>query len=219
MGIVFLTLFGLFSLLHLISSWKNDRISRAKTKPFLISSLALAYLFSAEDPSMLLLAALVTSWLGDVLLIPRGNRWVILGGISFLGSHFLLMGLFLHHIHFAAVPWFHLLPVVAIYALLSVISIRGIWDNTPKLMLLAFGLYLLTNSGMNLLALMQLLTSRHPGAAVSYAGAVLFFLSDCILLLVRYHRNPDLVPKKHFPVMLCYLSGEFLITLGIFMMA
>lgn len=219
MGIVFLTLFGLFSLLHLISSWKNDRTSRAKTKPFLISSLALAYLFSADAPSALLLAALVTSWLGDVLLIPRGNRWVILGGISFLGSHFLLMGLFLHHIHFAAVPWFHLLPVVAIYVLLSVISIRSIWDNTPKLMLIAFGLYLLTNSCMNLLALMQLLTSRHPGAAVSYAGAVLFFLSDCILLLVRYHRNPDLVPKKHFPVMLCYLSGEFLITLGIFMMA
>lgn len=218
MGILFLTLFGLFSLLHLISSWKNDRIRRAKTKPFLISSLALAYLISAEAPSALLLAALVTSWLGDVLLIPRGNRWVILGGISFLGSHFLLMVLFLHHIHFSALPWFLLLPVAAVYALLSVISIRSIWDNTPKLMLLAFSLYLLTNSCMNLLALMQLLTSSHPGAAVAYAGAVLFFLSDCILLLVRYHRNPDLVPKKHFPVMLCYLSGEFLITLGIFMM-
>ncbi len=219
MGIVFLTLFGLFSLLHLTSSWKNDRTGRAKTKPFLISSLALAYLFSAENPSALLLAALLTSWLGDVLLIPRGNRWVILGGISFLGSHFLLMGLYLPHIRFAAVPWFWLLPVAAVYTLLSVRSIRSIWDNTPKLMLIAFCLYLLTNSGMNLLALMQLLTSRHPGAAVSYAGAVLFFLSDCILLLVRYHRNPDLVPKKHFPVMLCYLSGEFLITLGMCMMA
>ncbi len=219
MGIVFLTLFGLLSLLHLISSWKNDRTGRAKTKPFLISSLALAYLFSVEDPSTLLLAALITSWLGDVLLIPRGNRWVILGGISFLVSHFLLMGLYLPHIRFATVPWLWLLPVAAVYALLSVRSIQLIWDNTPKLMLLAFCLYLLTNSGMNLLALMQLLTSRHPGAAVSYAGAVLFFLSDCILLLVRYHRDPNLVPKKHFPVMLCYLSGEFLITLGMCMMA
>ena len=219
MGIAFLILFILFSLLHLISSWKNDRVSRARTKLFLISSLALAYLFSAEDPSALLLAALFTSWLGDVLLIPRGNCWMILGGISFLGSHCLLMGLFLHNIHFAAAPWFRLLPVAAVYALLSVISIRSIWDNTPKLMLYAFGLYLLTNSGMNLLALLQLLTSPHPGAAISYAGAVLFFLSDCILLPVRYHRNPDLVPKKHFPVMLCYLSGEFLITLGMFMMA
>ena len=72
---------------------------------------------------------------------------------------------------------------------------------------------------MNLLALMQLMTTRHPGAVVAYAGAVLFFLSDCILFLVRYHRNPDFVPKHHFPVMLCYLSGEFLITLGIRMLA
>ncbi len=219
MDILFLAFFGLLSLLHLISSWKNDRAGRAKTKPFLISSLALSYLFSTEDPSGLLLAALLTSWLGDVLLIPRGNRWVILGGASFLVSHFLLMGLYLPHIRFAAVPWLQLLPVAVVYTLLSAKSIRSVQDNTPKPMLIAFGLYLLTNSVMNLLALMQLLTSRHPGAAVSYAGALLFFLSDCILLLVRYHRNPDLIPKHHFPVMLCYLSGEFLITLGMCMMA
>jgi len=131
MGIVFLTLFGLFSLFHLISSWKNDRIRRAKTKPFLISSLALAYLLSAEEPSALLLAALVTSWLGDVLLIPRGNRWMILGGISFLVSHFLLMGLYLPHIRFAAVFWLRLLPVAAVYGLLSVKTIRAVGDNTP----------------------------------------------------------------------------------------
>lgn len=219
MDILFLVLFVLFSLLHLISSWKNDRIGRAKTKPFLISCLALSYLFSANDPSGLLLAALLTSWLGDVLLIPKGNQWVILGGASFLVSHFMLMGLYLPHIRFSAVSWFQLLPIAAVYALLSVKSIRAVQDNTPKLLLIAFGLYLLSNSVMNLLALMQLHTLRNIGAAISYAGAVLFFLSDCILLLVRYHRNPNLVPKKHFPVMLCYLSGEFLITLGMWMLA
>lgn len=219
MVILFLVLFVLFSLLHLISSWKNNRFGRAKTKPFLISCLALSYLFSAKDPSGLLLAALLTSWLGDILLIPKGNHWVMLGGTSFLVSHFLLMGLYLPHIRFSAVSWFLLLPIATVYALLSVKSIRAVQDNTPKLLLMAFGLYLLTNSVMNLLALMQLQTLRNIGSAVSYAGAVLFFLSDCILLLVRYHRNPDLIPKKHFPVMLCYLSGEFLITLGMWMLA
>ena len=219
MVILFLVLFVLFSLLHLISSWKNDRFGRAKTKPFLISCLALSYLFSAKDPSGLLLSALLTSWLGDILLIPKGNHWVMLGGTSFLVSHFLLMGLYLPHIRFSAVSWFLLLPIATVYALLSVKSTRAVQNNTPKLLLMAFGLYLLTNSVMNLLALMQLQTLRNIGAAVSYAGAVLFFLSDCILLLVRYHRNPDLIPKKHFPVMLCYLSGEFLITLGMWMLA
>jgi len=218
MDILFLAFFGLFTLLHLFSSWKDDRAGRAKTKPFLISCLALSYFFSVKEPSGLLLAALFTSWLGDVLLIPRGNRWVIMGGISFLISHLLLMVLYLPRIDFAEVPWFWLLPVAAVYTLLSVKSVRAVRDNTPKPMLIAFWLYLLTNSAMNLLALMQLLTTRHAGAAVAYAGAVLFFLSDCILFLVRYHRNPDLVPKRHFPVMLCYLSGEFLITLGMWMM-
>lgn len=219
MDMLFLIVFAFFSLLHLISSWKNDRAGRAKTKPLLISCLALSYLFSTEDPSGLLLAALLTSWLGDVLLIPRGNRWVILGGASFLVSHFLLMELYLPHIRFEAVLWLQLLPAAAVYTLLSAKSIRAVQDNTPKPMLIAFCLYLLINIAMNLLALMQLLTMRNIGSAVAYSGAVLFFLSDCILLLVRYHRNPNLVPKKHFPVMLCYLSGEFLITLGIWMMA
>ncbi len=219
MDVLLLILFILFSLLHLISSWKNDRAGRAKTKPFLISSLLLYYLLSSQTRSGLLAAALFTSWLGDVLLIPKGNRWVILGGVCFLVSHFLLMGLYLPHIRFDTVPWLPLLSAAAVYMLLSVKSIRAVQDNTPKPMLMAFGLYLLTNSAMNLLALMQLLTDGRLGAVIAYAGAVLFFLSDCILLLVRYHRNPDLVPKHHFPVMLCYLSGEFLITLGIRMLS
>ncbi len=218
MDVLFLALFFLFSLLHLISSWKNDRAGRAKTKPFLISCLLLYYLFSTENRSGLLLGALFTSWLGDVLLIPRGNRWVILGGVSFLVSHILLMSLYFPHIRFAAVPWLWMLPAATVYGLLSAKSLLAVRDNTPKPMLLAFGLYLLANSAMNLLALMQMLTVPCAGAAVAYTGAVLFFLSDCILLLVRYHRNPDLVPKHHFPVMLCYLSGEFLITLGIRML-
>jgi uncharacterized membrane protein YhhN len=60
-------------------------------------------------------------------------------------------------------------------------------------------------------------TLQTPGSLVAYAGAVLFFASDCTLFLVRYFRNPDVIFKKHFTVMLTYLAGEFLITLGILM--
>ena len=41
-----------------------------------------------------------------------------------------------------------------------------------------------------------------------------FFTSDCTLYLVRYHKNKDLIFKKHFTVMLTYLLGEALITVG-----
>ena len=66
-------------------------------------------------------------------------------------------------------------------------------------------------------ALMRLLSVGSQGSLVSYIGAVLFFASDCTLFLVRYFRNPDVIFKRHFTVMLTYLAGELLIVLGLLM--
>lgn len=215
----FLALFFISSILHLWESWNDNALGRARTKSFPILMLALAYIFFPGTPSPILLTALITSWLGDVLLIPKGNKWFIIGGSSFLVSHFLFMAVYLPHIHFSRIPWLILLPAAALYASVSIAVIRAIRDNTPRIMAVSMWLYLLTNSSMNLFALMQLLTDRQPGEIAAFAGALLFFFSDCILFLVRFHRNPALVPRRHFPVMLCYLSGEFLITLGMGMLA
>ena len=78
--------------------------------------------------------------------------------------------------------------------------------------------YLLCNSTMNVFSLMQLITLKSSGALTSFIGALLFYFSDCVLFLVRYHKNKDLVLKKHFTVMLAYLLGELMITVGILMM-
>ena len=53
---------------------------------------------------------------------------------------------------------------------------------------------------------------------MAYAGAVLFFVSDCALFLVRYHKNKNLVYRRHFTVMLTYVLGELLITQGMLML-
>ena len=74
--------------------------------------------------------------------------------------------------------------------------------------------YLLCNTAMNVFACMQMITLGKAGAAVSFLGAVLFFISDCTLFLVRYYKKPEIVFRKHFTVMLTYLVGEFLITQG-----
>jgi hypothetical protein len=71
---------------------------------------------------------------------------------------------------------------------------------------------------MNIFALMQLFSLRNSGALTAYIGAVLFFISDCTLFLVRYYKNPDIIYKKHFTVMLTYLLGEYLIVAGILML-
>lgn len=214
---VFFILFLACSAVHLYHSWKDDARRRAYTKPLLLILLFLFYAFSADKLSPVLSAALLTSWLGDVLLIPKGTKWFVSGGISFLISHILFIFVYLPDVQWGSVLWWALVPAAVVYYGVSVFVTLSLRGNMPKAMLVPMILYLLANSTMNLFAMARLMTMKTPGAAVAYAGAVFFFLSDCSLYLVRYHKNKDLVFKKHFTVMLTYLLGECLITVGLLM--
>ena len=215
MSYLFIALYILCSAVHLYHSWKDIPKKRAMTKPWLLLLLMLCYITSTRDISWVLVAALLTSWLGDVLLIPKGHRWFMTGGISFLVSHFLFIALYVPSVAFGEISWALIVPVALVYFGISILVIRTVKPTTPKLMVIPMWLYLIANSAMNLFALMRLLTLRSTGSLVAFTGAVLFFVSDCILFLVRYYPAKQLVYKKHFSVMLAYLAGEALITLGI----
>ena len=217
MRYVFLTLYILCSGIHLYHSWKDLSKKRSMTKPWLLLLLTAWYLVSAEDISWILAAALLTSWLGDVLLIPKGHGWFTAGGISFLISHFLFIAVYAPSAAFGEVPWALVGPVALVYYGISIMIIRAVKPTTPKAMVAPMCFYLIANSTMNLFALMRLLTLKTPGSLVAWVGAVLCFVSDCTLFLVRYYPRKQLIFKKHFTVMLTYLAGEALITLGILM--
>lgn len=218
MNIVFLILFFLFSVIHLYHSWKDDSKHRAYTKPFLLIFLLLYYLTSSQNLTIPLIIALFTSWLGDVLLIPKGHKWFAMGGISFMLCHFFFILVYINRIELSRVSWLVVIPVAILYFGIALKIIFSIRDNTPKIMVFPMYFYLIANSTMNVFALMQLFSVRSAGAATAFIGAVLFYISDCTLFLVRYHKNKDLIFKKHFTVMLTYLAGEFLITLGVLML-
>ncbi len=78
---VFLALLAVSSVVHLIGSWIENNKMRMVTKPMLLIFILLYYLAAAprESRSILLILALATSWLGDVLLMPPGNKWFIMG--------------------------------------------------------------------------------------------------------------------------------------------
>ncbi|MCR5040769.1 MAG: lysoplasmalogenase [Clostridia bacterium] len=216
---VFIALFAAFSAVHLYHSWKDDAPKRAKTKPFLLIFLLLFYLAASLSArtavSWVLAGALLMSWLGDVLLIPKGNKWFVFGGIAFLASHILFVLAYVPSVDFRAVIWYIWAPALVVYYGISVAVTLSLRKTTPKPMLVPMVLYLFANSTMNLFALARLMTLKTPGSAIAYAGAILFFISDCTLYLVRYHKNRELIFKKHFTVMLTYLLGEALITVGI----
>lgn len=218
MKFVFLALLLVTTVIHLYHSWTNEKSKRKYSKPFLLILILLYYIFSTDKYSAYLIAALATSWLGDVLLIPSGNKWFFTGGISFFVAHILFINVYSENVDFAKVNWFVIIPVAIVYCLVAAFIIKAVKDSTPKMMLAPLYLYLIANSIMNIFALMQLFTNPCAGSVIAYVGAVSFFASDCSLFLVRYHKNKDLVFKKHFTVMLTYILGEFLITQGILML-
>jgi uncharacterized membrane protein YhhN len=217
MSYLFIALYILCSAVHLYHSWKDIPKKRAMTKPWLLLLLTGWYVVSTRDLSWVLVAALLTSWLGDVLLIPKGHGWFTAGGISFLLSHFLFIAVYAPSVTFGSIPWLLVVPVALVYFGISIMIIRAVKPTTPKAMVAPMCLYLIANSTMNIFALMRCLTLRTPGGLVAVLGAVLFFVSDCTLFLVRYYPKKQLIFKKHFTVMLTYLAGEALITLGILM--
>lgn len=217
---VFLGLLAVATVIHLIDSWHDDSKKRRRTKPFLLIFILLYYVFSADEISWALICALVTSWIGDVLLMGKGNKWFVFGGISFMLSHFSFIvvyavNVFTHSLD--GVLWWVVVLAAAIYLTVALIIVRALKPTTPKSMLVPMYVYLICNSAMNVFSLIQLMSFRTAGAAVAYVGAVLFFISDCTLYLVRYYKDENIVFRRHFTVMLTYVLGELLIAQGVLM--
>lgn len=211
--IICLVLLAIASVLHLFSK----KLDRKITKPFLLLLILGYYLTSVEKPSVILIAALLTSWLGDVLLMPRGDGWFTAGGISFMISHFLFIAVYTNKIDYSAVKWAIVIPMALVYITVAAVIIKLVKPTTPKIMVAPMYIYLLANSSMNIFALMQLMSNLNIAGITAYAGAVLFFISDCTLFMVRYYKNGYF--KSHFWVMLTYILGELMITQGVIMLA
>ncbi len=226
--------------IHLCDCFRDDP-RRNKTKPFLLLLILAWYLLAEKgEINRFLVLALIASWIGDVLLILPGNKWFMIGGTSFLLSHFFFILTYLENIrdyliqHLTFIPGtagmvqvietegvrgindgLVLLVAAVLYGGITFLVMRAVAPHTPGSMVLPMGLYLVTNSLMNLGALIQWLISGSIYAVVAWIGALLFFVSDCLLFLVRYHEKKDLIPRRHFLVMLAYIAGELLITIGI----
>ena len=217
MTYVFLGLLCAFSAVHLYHSWVNDNKKRPFTKWALLLCILGYYLTKTDAYTPLLIAALLTSWLGDVLLIGKGNGWFVSGGISFLAAHVCFVLLYAGQVTFSAVNWAIVIPAAVVYLAVTAVILWMMRKKAPKPMIVPLFLYLLANATMNIFALMQLLCNPCAGSAVAFCGAALFYVSDSALYLNKYYEK-KIVFKAHFTIMLTYILGEFLITQGMLML-
>lgn len=208
-----LALFVLATVVHLNASLKQNKALRNKTKPFILIGLTGFYL-SAADPAILsVVLALFFSWLGDMLLIPKGTKWFVAGGIAFMVSHAFFILSYVQETDFAALPKLLIFLFPAAFAAASLIIFRYLRPHLPKALFYPMLLYLLINGAMNCFAWFRAATAGRAAGIVTAIGALLFFVSDSSLFFVRFNKESRL--KTHFLVMLTYSLGEFLIILGL----
>jgi uncharacterized membrane protein YhhN len=208
-----LILFFIVTGIHLYASLKKDKPLRNRTKPFILLSLLAFYCFSADKIVLTVVLALIFSWIGDVLLIPKGNKWFTAGGISFMISHFFFMMTYAALTDFSVINRAVMIILPAVFFISAAITFKYLRPHLPKALFWPMLLYLLINGGMNCFAWFRSLSTPGYAGIVTAIGALLFYISDTSLFFVRFNKESRL--KTHFLVMLTYSIGEFLIVLGL----
>lgn len=206
-------LFVVSTAIHLYASLKSDKKLRDLSKPFILLSLLGFYCFSVEKISLTVVLALVFSWLGDVLLMPKGVKWFTVGGISFMVSHFFFILSYLKSIDFTKISILQIICLAGFFFAVVTFLFSRLRPYLPKPLFYPMYLYLLINGAMNCFALFRYLSDPSLAGIVTAIGAALFFISDCTLFFVRFKKDGKL--RTHFLVMFTYAIGEFLIVLGL----
>ena len=213
MKYVFLAVFLVSTAVHLYASLRKDTRLRNMTKPFILLSLLGFYVLAARSVSAAVVLALVFSWLGDVLLIPKGIKWFTAGGIAFMISHAFFVAAYTKDVVFSRIPVFLIVLLAVFFAAAVAFIFSKLKPHLPKALFYPMFLYLLINGTMNCFAIFRCVSGPSAATVTTAIGAALFFVSDTALFFVRFKKDSRL--KTHFLVMLTYSIGEFLIVLGL----
>lgn len=213
MNYVFLVVFIISTAIHLYASLKKNTKLRNITKPFILLALLGFYALSAGSVSLFIILALIFSWLGDVLLIPKGNKWFTAGGIAFMVSHAFFIAGYCRDIVFSSIPLALIILLGVFFAVTVAYIFSKLKTHLPKALFYPMFLYLLINGAMNCFAIFRCVSNPTAATITTALGAALFFISDSSLFFVHFNKESRL--KTHFVVMLTYSIGEFLIVLGL----
>lgn len=212
-GWAFLAVFVISTAVHLYASLKKDTKLRNITKPFILLSLLGFYVLEASFVSVFIILALAFSWLGDVLLMPKGTKWFTAGGIAFMISHAFFIAGYCRDIVFTAIPVWLIAALGAFFVITVGYIFSKLKPHLPKVLFYPMFLYLLINGAMNCFAIFRCVSNPTAATITTAIGAALFFISDSSLFFVRFNKESRM--KTHFVVMLTYSIGEFLIVLGL----
>ncbi|WP_427873136.1 lysoplasmalogenase [Flavobacterium sp. MMS24-S5] len=211
----FFKIYAAFSVVYLIILLTGHERFDLFLKPILIPIIGFGAYFYRNFPTQnILLAALVLSWLGDVILLftDLGEIYFILGLLCFLSAHIIYCILFNKQKRIRKKqnkPIFIFGSILIAVYLIGMVSVL-----MPHLgdLEIPVSIYASIISIMLLFAFNGFLVWEKPGNQLVFLGAIFFIISDSILAVNKFYAP---IPKSSFFIMLTYLLAQYLIVVGI----
>ena len=189
------------------------------TKPFLMITLLIFYLSTKAEKtsalSMLIVGALVFSWIGDILLMLQVQfaDLFIFGLAAFLIAHICYVFGF-RKARFDEPGEINLSFVRTRVVFLLLIGGALIYMLYPNLeeLLIPVVLYTLVIIAMGISALLRRGWTHDKSFIMVYSGALLFIMSDALLGINKF-MNP--IVQARLLIMATYIAAQFLIIKGV----
>lgn len=170
------------SVAYVLARWKDKGTAAAIAKAAASSAfVALAFVNGATETTygQLMLAALIFSWLGDMLLLSLTSSFLLAGIASFFASHLVFAIAFANNaLNASAGTITFLLALV-----FGILVLRWLWKYLNGFYRIAVPLYLVAIASMIALAIAASFVSLPPTVAV---GAVAFAISDISVARDRF---------------------------------
>jgi uncharacterized membrane protein YhhN len=199
---ILLTITAVLLLLH--AEWRGSRAGIWTWKPIASTGFvatALAAGASTTTYGTWVLGALVLSWWGDVLLIPRARTAFLLGIASFLFGHVAFAGGFLSR----GVAPLSCVVTAAVLVLPARQVLRWLGPNVPDELRIPVRAYVVVICAMVACAVG---TYARAGGSSLLVGALMFFVSDLAVARERFVDNGFVNKAWGLPL---YYGGQLLL--------
>ncbi|MCS7037230.1 MAG: lysoplasmalogenase [Saprospiraceae bacterium] len=211
--------FAALSFIHVVAEMGKVAALSAWTKPWLMPLLALWFwsVTSAKGRFLRssLLAALVFSTLGDMLLLfshgVHGELFFLLGLLAFLFAQVSYLGGFLAAVG-KSKGFLHQSPLSGAALVVFLVGfLYWLWPSIPEGLQLPVAVYGAALVGMALSVLHARFRLGEVAFSQAMSGAMLFLLSDCLLAAARFG-HPFAFSSA--AIMATYLLGQWLLVRG-----
>ncbi|MDR0502208.1 MAG: lysoplasmalogenase [Treponema sp.] len=204
--------FGIYCLaavINLASAFLFKESLRKISKGCLMPALLVFYIFNADQIIYMIIAALVFSCAGDILLIYKEKQiFFKLGLAAFLVSHICYIAAFAVMTQNFNIPALIISAAAAIPIVLIILK----WLNASPQMKIPVAVYAAVIMLMSLSALQLMLSRMELAGILIFAGSVVYLFSDSYMSYLLFNGKPKYF---NFTTMIPYIIAQGSIVMGL----